>query len=64
MTYPSIYDDGGETLLQFGRYRPRLPPTTLVLDREGRVAALLSGAMPSKTTLVELVEEVAAARDG
>ncbi len=58
--YPSIHDEGGETLLQFGRYRPRLPPTTLVLDRQGRVAALVSGAIPSETTLVELVEEVAA----
>ncbi len=58
--YESIHDEGGETLLQFGRYRPRLPPTTLVLDRQGRVAALVSGAIPSETTLVELVEEVAA----
>lgn len=58
--YPSIQDEGGETLLQFGEYRPRLPPTTLVLDREGRVAAVISGSVPSKTTLAELVEEVAA----
>ncbi len=58
--YPSIQDDGGETLLQFGKYTPRLPPTTLVLDRKGRVAALISGAIPSATTLVEVVEEVAA----
>ncbi len=58
--YPSIHDEGGETLLEFGRYTPRLPPTTLVLDRSGRVAALVSGAIPSKTTLAELVEEVAA----
>ncbi len=60
MPYPSIHDQGGETLLQFGRYSPRLPPTTLILDRKGRVAALINGAVPSKTTLVELVEEVAA----
>jgi thiol-disulfide isomerase/thioredoxin len=58
--YPSIHDEGGETLLGFGRYSPRLPPTTLVLDRQGRVAALVNGAVPSKTTLAELVEEVAA----
>ena len=58
--YPSISDEGGETLLQFGKYRPRLPPTTLVLDREGRVAAVVSGRVPSKTTLADLVEEVAA----
>jgi thiol-disulfide isomerase/thioredoxin len=58
--YPSIHDQGGETLLRFGRYSPRLPPTTLVLDTSGRVAALINGAVPSKTTLTELVEEVAA----
>jgi thiol-disulfide isomerase/thioredoxin len=58
--YPSIQDEGGETLLRFGKYAPRLPPTTLVLDRKGRVAATISGAVPSTTTLVEVVEEVAA----
>jgi thiol-disulfide isomerase/thioredoxin len=58
--YPSIHDEGGETLLQFGRYSPRLPPTTLVLDRQGRVAALINGEVPSVRTLTELVEEVAA----
>lgn len=58
--YPSIQDEGGEALLQFGEYAPESPPTTFVLDREGRVAALISGAIPSTTTLVEVVEEVAA----
>ena len=58
--YPSISDEGGETLLAFGEYRPRQPPTTLVLDGKGRVAAVVSGRIPSKTTLTELVEEVAA----
>lgn len=58
--YPSISDAGGETLLEFGRFRPRMPPTTLVLDRQGRVAAIVSGRLPSTTTLTELVEEVAA----
>ena len=61
VTYPSYYDPGGETLLAFGsRYAPRAMPTTLVLDREGRVAAVVTGAIPSKTTLVDLVEEIAA----
>jgi thiol-disulfide isomerase/thioredoxin len=58
--YPSLQDEGGETLLQFGKYAPESPPTTFVLDRQGRVAALISGAVPSTTTLVEVVEEVAA----
>lgn len=58
--YPSIYDPGSETLLQFDGYPPSSMPSTAVLDREGRVAALISGAVPSKTTLTDVVEEVAA----
>jgi thiol-disulfide isomerase/thioredoxin len=61
--YPSVYDPGSETLLRFGRYAPSQPPSTLVLDREGRVAALISGAVPSKKTLVDIVEDVAAEGD-
>lgn len=61
VTYPSYFDEGGETLLAFGpRFSPRAMPTTLVLDREGRVAAVITGAIPSKTTLTDLVEEIAA----
>jgi thiol-disulfide isomerase/thioredoxin len=61
VTYPSIYDPGSETLLAFGnRYFPRSMPSTVVLDRDGRAAALISGPIPSRTTLDEVVEEVAA----
>lgn len=58
--YPSIYDPASEALLGLGRFAPRSPPTTLVLDREGRVAAVVSGALTSALTLTELVEEVEA----
>ncbi len=58
--YPSIYDPGSATLDEFGRYRPSSMPSTVVLDREGRVAALISGAVPSRSTLVTLVEDVLA----
>lgn len=58
--YPSIYDPGSETLLRFGTHAPSIPPSTMILDREGRVAALISGEIPSKKTLLELVEDVAA----
>jgi len=59
--YPSIYDQGSETLLAFGsRYAPRSMPTTVLLDREGRLAALISGEIPSLLTLSELVEEIGA----
>ena len=58
--YPSIYDPGSVLLDSFGRYTPYAPPTTLVLDREGRVAALVNGPLPSKSTLITVVEEVLA----
>lgn len=56
--YPSIYDPGSVTLAHFGRYRPASMPSTAILDREGRVAALISGEISSKTTLVTLVEDL------
>lgn len=61
VTYPSIYDPGSETVLAFGnKYFPRSMPSTVVLDRDGRVAALVSGPIPSRTTLDTIVEKVAA----
>jgi thiol-disulfide isomerase/thioredoxin len=59
--YPSIFDSGSQTLLSFpAPFNPRDIPSTMVLDAEGRVAALVRGKLPSKLTLVELVEKVAA----
>ncbi len=58
VAYPSIYDPGSETLLRFGDLAPSSMPSTVLLDRDGRVAALISGAIPSATTLTELVDEL------
>lgn len=59
--YPSIYAADGQALLAFsGVTNLRNLPTTLVLDREGRVAAVINGEIPSKGTLTAVVEEVAA----
>lgn len=58
--YPSIYDPGSETLDEFGRYRPSSMPATAILDREGRVAALISGAIPSRSTVTTIVEDLLA----
>lgn len=56
MPYPSLVDDGGKTLLQLqGMANPR--PTTLVLDREGRLAARVAGQVDD-ATLQGLVEDV------
>lgn len=54
--YTSLVDDGGATLLQLqGMANPR--PSTLVLDREGRLAARVAGQV-TESTLRGLVEDV------
>lgn len=58
MPYPSLVDNGGATLLQLqGMANPR--PSTLILDREGRLAARVAGQV-SEATLRGLVEDVLA----
>lgn len=55
--YPSIYDQEGRTLLAFrGTLAPSSIPSTVVIDREGRVAASVLGEI-TRTTLDGLVEE-------
>jgi thiol-disulfide isomerase/thioredoxin len=57
--FPSIYDPKGETLLRFrGTLTPNSVPSTVVLDRQGRVAASILGTLPSSTTLTSLIEKV------
>ena len=62
VTYPSIFDPSGQNLLKLGgQVPPAAIPSTLVLDREGRVAMRVLGPI-TKTTLVDMVGEVAAGR--
>lgn len=57
--YPSIYDQRGSTLLAFrGTLTPNSVPSTVILDRQGRVAASVLGEI-SRTTLDDLVDDVA-----
>ena len=56
VTYPSLQDDGGRTLLAL-RGKANTTPTTLVLDRRGRIAARVSGPV-SAATLTGLVKDV------
>jgi len=50
ITYPSIDDPSGETLLLLrGQLNPRAVPSTLVLDRQGRVAARVLGQVRAST---------------
>jgi len=56
VTYPSLQDDGGRTLLAL-RGKANATPTTLVLDRRGRIAARVSGPVTA-ITLTGLVDDV------
>ena len=59
VAYPSIYDPDGKNLLAFrGTISPSSIPSTLIVDRQGRVAASILGQVPSSTTLVDLVHDV------
>lgn len=58
--YDSIYDEDGAVMLEFyGMLSPDSLPSTLVLDPQGRIAALVLGRVTA-STLVGLVEDVEA----
>lgn len=54
-TYPSIYAPDGRALLAFPGL-PRSLPSTVILDAQGRVSAMIAGPIPSKLQLTELVD--------
>jgi thiol-disulfide isomerase/thioredoxin len=56
ITYPSVRWDGGKVLLQL-KGKATAPPTTMVLDRRGRLAARVSGKVDA-ATLRGLVDDV------
>jgi thiol-disulfide isomerase/thioredoxin len=62
ITYPSIIDvDNGAAKLAFtGTVPPQAVPTTLVLDRNGRVAARILGQLPGKSVLSALIRDTVA----
>jgi thiol-disulfide isomerase/thioredoxin len=62
ITYPNIYDPTGNVLLSFsGTVPPSAIPSTLVLDKQGRIAVRVLGTV-STDTLVEMVHDVAAGK--
>ena len=58
ITYPSLSDESGVTILALQGKAPTVP-TTLVLDRDGRIAARVNGPV-SASTLRGLVDDVVA----
>ncbi|HOY82030.1 MAG TPA: TlpA disulfide reductase family protein [Rhodoglobus sp.] len=60
--YPSIIDANTATVqLAFaGAVAPNAVPTTLVVDREGRVAARISGLIRDKSILAAMIDTVVA----
>ncbi|WP_152366139.1 TlpA family protein disulfide reductase [Microlunatus speluncae] len=62
ITYPSIFDPDGATLLAFARdVPPSAIPSTLIIDTEGRVAVRILGEI-TETTLVAMIDDVAAGK--
>ncbi|WP_035858224.1 TlpA disulfide reductase family protein [Kitasatospora cheerisanensis] len=50
VTFPSLYDPDGTQILRFpkGNLNPQAIPTTMVIDRDGRMAARVFGARGSE----------------
>ena len=55
--FPSLYDPRGEVALAFRDYPANAIPSTIVLDREGRVAAVYTGEV-SQEDLRSVVDRV------
>lgn len=62
ITYPSIMDveDGAVKLAFTGSVPPKAVPTTLVLDKEGRVAARILGQVKEASILDTLIRDTIA----
>ena len=62
ITYPSIFDPSGQTLLSLaGQIPPSAIPSTVIVDQQGRGAVRVLGAV-SKASLVQMIDDVAAGR--
>lgn len=60
VTFPSIFDPNGKQLLNFrGQINPSAIPSTLVIDKDGKVAARVLGPV-TKQTLLGMVNDAAA----
>jgi thiol-disulfide isomerase/thioredoxin len=70
VSYPSLYDRPGDFVQALGADAPPAPPTTLVVDAEGRIAARVLGVLPGEdpaaqaATLARLVRAATGAGTG
>ena len=55
--FPSLYDPRGEVALAFRGYPANAIPSTIVLDPEGRVAAVYTGTV-SKENLRSVIDQI------
>jgi peroxiredoxin len=62
VTFPSVIDtNNGNLLLAFaGTVAPNAVPTTLVIDKKGRVAARILGQVDSPSTLKAIISDTIA----
>src|SRR5215212_10832154 len=59
INYPSIFDPTGKVLLNFAEVLPPSAiPSTMIVDRDGRLAARVLGPI-TETTLVDMIDDVA-----
>ena len=61
ITYPSIYDPDGSQVVKFTSLPPSAIPSTLVVDKQGRIAVRILGTI-TKDTLIDIVDDVAAGK--
>ena len=61
ISYPSIWDPDGSQVVKFENLPPSAIPSTLIVDKRGRVAVRILGTI-SKNTLVDMIDDVAAGK--
>ncbi|SEG29563.1 Thiol-disulfide isomerase or thioredoxin [Thermomonospora echinospora] len=61
VTYPSLYDHDGRLMLEFRDVPPSAVPSTLIFDRQGRIAARIIGPT-TYSQLNPLITQIAAER--
>jgi peroxiredoxin len=62
VTYPSLVDEDGELLLTFRKtLPPQSIPSSIILDRHGRVAARVLGAT-TEDKLTRLIQDIQSER--